>query len=208
MPEGSTVSESNQSVIINDVAGVILAGGKSTRYGKNKALVKINGVSLIERVLCVLSSVFENIYLMTNTPNEYAHLGLPMFEDEIKGLGPLGGIYTALKVIKEEAGFFVACDMPLLNSDLIRYIVKSRGDYDVVIPKIGWKIESLHALYKISCVPHIKKLIDRHEYQIFRFFESVKVKYIEESDVRRIDPELSSFFNINRPEELRRLKAP
>ena len=208
MPEESTVFESGKPGLISEVAGVVLAGGRSTRYGKNKALVKVDGISLIERVLRVLSKIFNNIYLMTNTPHEYAHLGLPMFEDEIKGLGPLGGIYTALKVIEEDYGFFVACDMPLLNEALIRHMVTSRNDFDVVIPKIDWKIESLHALYRTTCLPYIKDMIRRKEYQIFRFFDKVRVKYIEENEVRSFDPQLYCFFNINRPEELRRLKSP
>ena len=100
---------------IKDVTGVILAGGKSLRYGRNKALVKIDGIPLIERVINVMGSLFRHLILITNTPHEYSYLKLPMHEDLIKGLGPLGGIFTALMTIRNEAGFFVACDMPHLN---------------------------------------------------------------------------------------------
>jgi len=189
--------------LYTDVSGVILVGGKSTRYGRNKALVKIGGIPLIERVTHVLQPLFKNVVLITNTPKTYAHLNLPMYQDIIKGLGPLGGIYTALKSISEEAGFFVACDMPTLNPDLIAYMVELWKDHDVVAPKITWKIEALHALYRKSCLPPIEKLIKNGQYQVIRFFDLVSVRYVDENEIKRFDPSLRSFFNINLPEDLK-----
>jgi len=194
--------------IYKDVTGVILAGGKSSRYGTNKALAKINGIPLIENVIRVMGSLFQDLVLITNTPDEYAYLELPMYEDLIKGLGPIGGIYTALNSITNDAGFFVACDMPFLNPDLIRHLVGIRGDFDVVVPEISGKMETLHALYAGRCIPAVRKLIDVHEYQTIRIFPEVSVRYLKENEIRRFDPELRSFFNINRPEELGRLNNP
>jgi molybdopterin-guanine dinucleotide biosynthesis protein A len=142
------------------------------------------------------------VIISTNTPEEYSGLGLPMYEDRIKGLGPLGGIYTLLGVIVTDSGFFVGCDMPSLNPALIRHIVKEREGFDVVIPRIGWKLEALHALYFKTCIPAAKRLIDSGNYQVFRFFPDVRVRHIEEDEIRSFDPELRSFFNINRPEEV------
>lgn len=184
-----------------DITGVILAGGKSSRYGSNKALVRIEGIPLIERVTAVMQSLFEHVFLITNTPEAYAYLGFPMYEDLIKGLGPLGGIYTALTVISNGGGFFVPCDMPFLNPYLIRHMVEIRGNYDAVVPKISEKTEALHALYCKACLPAVKKLIDRREYQIFRFFPEISVRYVEEAEIREFDLQLRSFLNINRPEE-------
>ena len=190
--------------LCTDVTGVILAGGKSRRYGKNKAFVKIDNVPLIERVTKVMESIFQDLVIITNTPDEYAYLKFPMYEDLIKGLGPIGGIYTALSSIKNDAGFFVACDMPFLNSHLIQYMLKIKDDYDVVIPRISGKMEALHSLYARKCLPAIKNLIACKEYQVFRFFPDISVHYVEEKEIRRFDPELKSFFNINRPEELKK----
>ena len=81
----------NPKASLRDVTGVILAGGKSRRFGKNKALVEIDGIPLIGRVVSVMKSVFQHLVLITNTPDEYSYLKLPMYEDIIKGLGPLGG---------------------------------------------------------------------------------------------------------------------
>ena len=192
--------------IYKDITGVILAGGKSSRYGTNKALARINGIPLIEKVIGVMGSLFQNVVLITNTPDEYAYLELPMYEDLIKGLGPIGGIYTALHSIKKDAGFFVACDMPFLNADLIRYMVELRDDFDVVIPEISGKLEPLHALYVGRCIVPVKRLVDLRQYQIFRFFPEVSVRHVKEDEIRRFDPEFKSFFNINRPEELAEVK--
>jgi molybdopterin-guanine dinucleotide biosynthesis protein A len=192
---------------VEDVAGVILAGGKSHRYGKNKALVAVEGVPLIERVADVLGSVFHRVVLITNSPDEYTHLDLPMFEDMVKGLGPLGGILTGLSVITEEAGFLVACDMPFLNPALIRYIIRIRGPSHVVVPRIRGDLETLHALYSRQCLPALWKFVHAGEYQVFRFFKEVPVRYLEEAEIRFHDPDLRSFININRPEDLMTIPA-
>lgn len=187
---------------IKGITGLILAGGKSTRFGKNKALVEMDGVRLIERVIRVMGSVFQRLIIITNTPHEYAYLKLPMVEDLIKGLGPLGGLYTGLESISDETGFFVACDMPFLSEPLIRHMAAIRGDFDVVLPKIDWKIEALHGLYSKRCLPAIKEAIDSQEYQVIRFFPKIRVKYLDENEIRKYDPKLKTFFNINNPQEL------
>lgn len=190
---------------IRDVTGVILAGGRSTRYGKNKALVKVEGLPLIERALGVMEDIFHRVIVITNAPEEYAYLGVPLFRDLIQGLGPLGGIYTGLRMIQDPAGFFVACDMPFLNPHLIRYLVGLRDDFDVVIPRISEKIEALHGLYATRCGDSIERLIQSGTYQVFRFFSSVSVRFVTDDEVRRWDPDLRSFLNINTPDELKRL---
>jgi molybdopterin-guanine dinucleotide biosynthesis protein A len=191
-----------KSSLIKGVTGLILAGGKSSRFGQNKALVEVGGVRLIERVIRVMGSVFQQLIIITNTPDEYAYLKLPMIEDLIKGLGPLGGLYTGLESISTEAGFFVACDMPFLSEPLIRHILECRDEFDLILPKIDWKIEALHGLYNRSCLPAIRELIDSQQYQVIRFFPKMRVKYIGEAEIREYDPELKTFFNINEPREL------
>jgi len=191
--------------LIKDVSGLILAGGESSRYGRNKALVKVNGISLIERVSLVMQSLFQEVRLITNTPDEYTFLKLPMHEDLIKGLGPLGGLFTGLTRMSNDAGFLVACDMPFLNRELIRYIVKMGDNSDVIVPRIAGLLEPLHALYSKRCLPVIKKLIDSHKYQIGQFFPMVLVKYVDEDIVRRFDPKLRCFDNINEPQQLREI---
>lgn len=208
MSDESENSESLSRPVVTTVTGVVLAGGLSSRYGTNKALVKVAGMPLIERTLTVMKSVFQHVVLITNTPAAYSHLALPMYEDFIKGLGPVGGIYTALNVIPEAAGFFVACDMPSLSPALIRYMLSLQGHSDVVVPCIDGKIEALHALYTKRCLSEINRLIHSGIYQVFRFFPNVSVRYVGRAEVQRFDPSLTSFFNINRPDELNKWHDP
>lgn len=185
-----------------DVAGIILAGGKSSRYGCNKALVEFNGARLIERAVRVLKAVFQEVILVTNTPADYAFLDLPMVQDLIRGLGPIGGIYTGLETISSKAGFFVACDMPFLHQKLIRHMLKVREDFDVVVPRMGRFIEPLHALYTKNCLPVIKASIDARQYQVAQCFQALRVKYLQGEELLAFDPGLTSFFNINEPKDL------
>ena len=121
------------------VTGIILAGGMSTRYGADKALAEIRGVPLVERVVRVMAAIFRHVILITNTPKRYDFLNLPMHEDLVKGLGPLGGIYTGLKLMEGRAGFVTACDMPFLSADLVRHMVGVQENFDAVVPKMDWK---------------------------------------------------------------------
>ena len=184
------------------VTGFILAGGKSSRYGSNKALVEVDGIRLIERAVRVMKAVFQRIVILTNTPADYAFLDLPMEGDIIKGLGPIGGLYTGLELMSEEAGFFVACDMPFLNEDLLRHMVTVRGGFDAVVPRMGWMIEPLHAIYTKTCLPVFKGAIEAHDHQIVKCLARLHVKYLEEQELKAFDPELRSFFNINQPKDL------
>jgi len=188
--------------LITGITGVILAGGKSRRFGRNKAFAEVNGRQLIERVIAVLGSVFKELIIITNDPNEYSFLGLPMYEDLVKGLGPIGGLYTGLEKIRDNNGFFVACDMPFMNGDLIRHMAELKNDFDAVVPKIDWKMEPLHALYSKSCLPAIRNLIASEECMINKFFLKIHARFLNENEIRVYDPFLRSFFNINQPNEL------
>ena len=184
------------------ISGVILAGGKSCRFGHNKALVEFNGTRLIERVVSVMRSIFQNTIIISNTPQEYEYLRIPIYEDITKGLGPIGGLQTGLNMIEDDMAFFVACDMPFLNKALIRYIVEAREHYDAVIPRMDWKIEALHALFTKRCLPAIDQTIASGQYQLIAFLDQVRVRYIDEEIIKTFDPELRSFINVNKPQEL------
>jgi len=189
------------SFSFKNVTGLILLGGKSSRYGSNKAFVKIEGMRLVERVALVMKSIFHRVVLLTNTPDEYVYLQIPMQEDLIKDLGPMGGIYTGLMTMSDEAGFFVACDMPFLNGKLIRRMVEVRDDFDAVVPRMGWMLEPLHALYSKRCLPVIQEAIQQRQYHIAKCFTKMRVHYMDEEELRLWDKELRSFFNINKPQD-------
>ncbi len=187
--------------------GVILAGGLSTRYGQNKAFLQIGGVPLIERIAEEMKRVFTRVILVTNQKREFEYLELPMIEDLIKGLGPIGGIYTGLSSISEQAGFFVACDMPLLHKDLIRYMVEVIDNHSAVVPSVGKWVEPLYALYTRSCLGPIKGLIDEKRYQVRLFYDLVPVRYVRADEIRLFCPPDEAFLNINTPEEFARIQS-
>lgn len=189
------------------VAGVILAGGLSTRYGRNKAFLQIGGVRLIEYIAEEMKRVFTHVILVTNQERDFEYLKLPMVEDLIKGLGPIGGIYTGLRSISEQAGFFVACDMPLLHKGLIRYMVEVIDNHAAVVPSVGEWVEPLYALYTRSCLDTVKDLIDEKRYQVRLFYDRVSVRYVREDEIRRFCPPEEAFLNINTPEEFVRIKS-
>jgi molybdenum cofactor guanylyltransferase len=191
----------------NHITGIILAGGSSRRYGKNKSLLKIGGVRLIDNILQKMKTIFKRVILITNEKKRYEYLEVPIVEDLIKGVGPLGGIYTGLISMPDEAGFFVACDMPNINRQLVRYMVGIKGNHEAVVPAVSDKIEPLHAIYFRSCLKSIKHLIDSKHYQVRLFYDSIPVRYVKEDEIRKFCCPTKAFFNINTPDEFAKIKS-
>jgi molybdopterin-guanine dinucleotide biosynthesis protein A len=190
------------------VTGVIQAGGRSTRMGgQPKALMELGGRRIVERVLDAVAPAVDDLLLVTNTPDLYASLGVPMVADVYPDAGSLGGIYAGLKAAPGEAAFTVACDMPFLHPAVVRLVVARAGEGDVVIPRVGGQLETLHACYAKSCLPHIEERILAGRLKIVGFFERVRVIEIAEAEVARHRDPAVAFMNVNTPEELERARA-
>ena len=189
------------------VVGVVQAGGKSTRMGgQPKALLEVGGRRIIERVIEALSPVLGDPLLVTNTPELYAFLGLPMVPDLHPDHGSLGGIYTGLAAVPGEAAFTVACDMPFLHRDLVRLIVERAAAGDVVIPRVGAQFETMHACYGKACLPAMQERLAAGRFKIVGFFDRVSVVAIAEEEVRALRDPAVAFMNVNTPEELERAR--
>jgi len=190
------------------VTGVIQAGGRSTRMGgRPKALIELGGSRIIERVLAALTAVVDDVLLVTNTPELYAFLKLPMVADVYPDRGSLGGIYSGLKAASGETAFTVACDMPFLHADVVRLVVARAGQGDVVIPRVGHQLETMHAAYAKACLPHIDERLLAGQLKIVEFFERVSVVEIAEADVARFRDPRVAFMNVNTPDELERARG-
>ncbi len=185
---------------------IVLAGGRSSRFGTDKAFVKVGDSTIIESLLFLLCPIFDNLIIVTNHPAKHQAFPAKVVEDKIKGLGPLGGIYSGLLASDSEQNFVVACDMPLLNPRLIHYIM-SQARAEVVVPRIKDKLEPLHAVYSKSCIPAIEKQIASGDYKIQNFFAQIDVQYVEEPEIRQFDPNLTSFLNINLQKDLKKIEA-
>ncbi len=181
----------------------VVAGGKSTRMGRDKSFVVLNGRSLIEHVLERTRGLGQaETILIVNQPALYAHLGLPMFADLLPDKGSLGGIYTAIHHSGAPYTLCVACDMPFLNAELLRYQISLAPDYDVVAPRVDHYPEGLHAVYSRACLPAIRARLAADRLKVIGFYQDVRVRYLDEPEWQRFDPEGLSFRNINTPGEL------
>ncbi|QUH20634.1 molybdenum cofactor guanylyltransferase [Alkaliphilus sp. B6464] len=182
------------------VTALVLAGGNSTRMGQNKALLKIGSKSLIEIVVEKLQNLFDEIIVVTNSPENYPMLKNIRFEKDcivtpVKN--SLVGIYTGLLKSSNDHVFVVACDMPFLNMDLVQHMLSELGNEDVLVPFLEGHYEPLHAIYNKRCLYNIKHMIDIGNYKIINLYDDVKTIKVNEKKIRRLDPQLKSFMNIN-----------
>jgi molybdopterin-guanine dinucleotide biosynthesis protein A len=184
-----------------------MAGGESRRMGGvNKALLEVGGSRIVERAASALCHVFPEVLLITNSPDDFQFLGLPMFKDLVPGRGSLGGLYTGLSACKGDYGFLAACDMPFLSEDVIRNMLNMVEGFDVVVPRISGWLEPLHAIYSRGCLPYIEELFQHEDLKILNFFDKAKVREVSEKELRLFDPELRFIMNLNTPEDLQRAR--
>lgn len=192
---------------LQPASAAVLVGGQSKRMGKNKALINIGRDSLVEITINKIRPFFQEIILITNKVESYAHLKISMASDIYKNCGPLGGIHAALKAASYEFVFVVACDMPLIEPSFVEHILKS-GDQnsDIVIPRINDYYEPLHALYSKKCLPAIESCLERGELKAASIWPYVRVKFIEQEEISQFADPLKAFFNINTPGDLNKAK--
>ncbi len=179
------------------VAAFIVAGGKSSRFGEDKTLYPFEGTPLIERVTGVLSRVFTDITIVASDAARFSYLGIPSIPDEVKDLGPMGGLYTALIHAKRPWIFVAASDMPFLDTGLIRYMTTLTGDCDVVVPVIDGYYEALHALYSTRCAGTVARFVRENRRQVISFFPEVRVRNVTEDEIRAHADPARVFHNIN-----------
>ena len=188
---------------LSDITGVILAGGKSRRFGSNKALVFLQGKLLIQHVEDIISSIFNDSLLVTNTPEHYDFLNIPMIKDRYQDMGPLAGIHAALHQISTPRAFVVACDMPNLSPELIQYMCNiNEQDYDVIIPWLEKGQEPLFGIYHKKSLAVIDSCLQQKACQIIRALEDLQVRRVSEQEILAITGDLACFKNINRPADL------
>lgn len=195
-----------------DVAGLILAGGASSRMGRNKALLAWDGEPLVARVHRALAAVAPQCAVIANDPEPYRFLNLPIFPDRQPGHGPLMGLYSGLMAIQAELAVVVAVDMPFLSPDLLRYLISLVPGHDVVIPQAQGRLHPLCAVYRRSaCAPAIAQTLASGKRRLIAFHDQVRVQIVPEQAVARFSPDFRALMNVNTPAELaaaRRLQDP
>ena len=182
---------------------ILLAGGKSTRFEKNKAIAKYNGERLIERIAELLNEHFNQVYLVVDSKEKYSFIkNCCIIEDVIPDKGPVGGIYTGLQASDQKLNYVMACDMPLISGRFIEYIKNWEQDYDVLLPCYNGYIEPLAGIYSKNCLQVIKKNIFENKLSIRDFLKEVNMQSIDESFIKRNFPNKNIFYNINYQKDL------
>lgn len=186
----------------NKLKCAIIAGGKSGRFGSDKSLYSYEGKTLIEHVRDAISPVFNDIVIIANESVKFSFLNLPVIPDIIPGLGPIGGIYTAVQKLDAERIFIFPCDMPFLNTEFIRYMTEIPELYDIVVPSINGYYQPLHAIYSKNCIAAIKRNIDAEDYRMSGFFDGHDIRVVNEEEISFYDDPEKMFRNVNFREDI------
>jgi molybdopterin-guanine dinucleotide biosynthesis protein A len=190
-------------------SGIILAGGLNTRFsGKQKAFLTVGGERIVDRHYRIFRETFDEIILVTNDPVKYLDWDLNIVTDLFPVRSSLTGIHAGLFHSRAPYAFFAACDIPFLKKDVVKAVVAAiTPGIDAVIPETAAGREPLCAAYSTGCLPTVTRHLAKNRLKIQLFLNKMRVKTIPEKRLRRLDPQLLSFFNINSPEDLIRAEA-
>jgi molybdenum cofactor guanylyltransferase len=185
-------------------SGVILAGGLSSRFqGRNKAFFEVNGRRIIDPIVDLFQSVFDDILIVTNTPLDYQRYDATLVSDIFSVRSSLTGIHAGLFYARNPYVFVAACDTPFIRKEIIQLVIsKIRPDIDAVMPETPSGTEPLLAAYAKSTLPVIERHLKQEKFKIKKVFKKLRVVTISKERVLETDPELRSFFNINTADDL------
>ncbi len=191
---------------IPGITGVILAGGESRRMGSDKSLLPIDGARFIDHIYRRMIAVFDEVIIVTNSPDLYADIPCRKVPDIYYAQGSLAGIHSGLCHARNERVFVVACDMPFVSPAVVGRICAHDDNAEVTIPCSDRGLEPLHALYRKSCIPAMERALDAGEKRIISFFPEVRVSEVPPNVLSEEDPQGLSIRNINTPQEYFRLR--
>ncbi|HJT19381.1 MAG TPA: molybdenum cofactor guanylyltransferase [Nitrospira sp.] len=194
----------NDVTFVTDVTGILLAGGKSRRMGRDKRHLSVGDRTLLERSLSALSTVFHEVFVVIAQDSPALGITAAVLRDLVPDCGSLGGLYTGLKQSSTPYVFVVACDMPFLDPRVIRRFLYTKDEWDVVMAKQQRQLHPMHALYSRQCLPVIEEMIWTRDFKIQSMVAhpSLRVRIVEEADLRAIDPAGHGLMNVNTPADL------
>jgi molybdopterin-guanine dinucleotide biosynthesis protein A len=191
---------------MKNISAYILCGGKSSRFGSDKALAMIKGKTLIEIVARELKKIFSEIVLVAEEPGKYSFTGFECITDVYPNRGPLGGIHAALKHASTEKVFIISCDMPLITGEIIGFIAGYKTDKEVVLPKAGAKNHYMCGIYGKKLLPAAEELLKNTKNlsksaSPYDLISKLGIELIDFNTLPGFD--IKYFFNLNSPEELK-----
>jgi len=184
------------------ITGVILAGGESSRYGRNKALEDFQGERLVDRCVAQLKPHTHPLLVVTNDLAPHWGVQATLVQDIVPRQGPLGGILTALVFSPHDWIFVKAVDMPFFAAELLAHMAEHTKHHDVVVPMKNGHYEPLFALYNRRCLPAVLRSLERKDFRVTGFYRKLNVKVLREKHWQRMDPKGLSFKNINTSEDM------
>ncbi len=176
---------------------IILAGGNSSRMGEDKGLMLIKGKPMIKHVIDIVEGVVENIIIVSNN-EEYNQFGYTVLPDEIKGKGPLGGIYTGLLHSKTELNLVLSCDIPYVNANVLNLLISHSKGYDITIPTKDEVTHQLIGVFGSKCIISFKNAIDDNELKLINVFKKLKLNIV---DANQFSERL--FTNVNQKDDIK-----
>lgn len=187
------------------ITGIILAGGKSSRMGRDKGMIYFNGARMIEHVIRALKPCVSSIMIVAND-ERYERFGLQVVKDIIHECGPMGGIYTGLINSSTKLNVTVSCDIPFVSTALIRTLAESPDDKEAVVPFHDEIFEPLCARYRRSVALKMVKHLEAGSLKMNSLLRELDVRAVDPSQVPGFN--LQQFANINTPQELNKYNKP
>ena len=175
--------------------------------GREKALLPLGPVTVIDRVMAAARSLTPNCMLVANDAGRFGHLEGPVHPDLRPGSGPLGGLHTALTLAPSRVVVLLACDLPFVTAEFLRFMVDQLSDHQAVVPRSAGGLENLCAVYTRSCLPAVEQALDRGERRMIAFHPAVTRRILEPCEWRAFDPRGMLFANLNTPEDYQRALA-
>ena len=191
------------------ITGVLLAGGESRRMGRDKSGIEVDGVTTAERTIAAFRLLFADVFAVSKTTGRFAGFGCREVADIFDEMGAMVGVLTALKEAKTDYIFVAACDMPFIDKAVVELIVSKGTGFRAALPLISGKGDPLHALYGRDCFDDMLVFMQKEGRSLNRFIESLpgsQVRYVSEDEIREVDKEALSLFNMNTPEDLEKAR--
>ncbi len=191
-------------------SAIVMTGGRSLRMGADKAKLPWRGITMLEWIVAELAHAFEDLVVVAGLNQDMAGLALPGIARVICDTEPFQGPVRALRVgltaVQAEVAFTCGCDLPFLNPGLAAALCDMTAGHDAAIPMVGGRLQVLHAAYRKSCLPALDAMLQRGERALHKVASALNSRIINEDELRRYDPELLSFFNVNTPEDYGRAR--
>ena len=192
-------------MMIGEVSGVVLAGGKSKRMGMDKRHLSVHGKPLLDRVTSILLELFPEVLLVLAEEDiSRQDDRIRIVTDLIPDCAAVGGLYTGLYHSRYSRVFVVACDMPFINPAVIGLFLQKIDATDIVVAQLVTGLQPLHGLYSKQCLPVLKDMIDARDLRLQNIADKqgLTVHRVPETEIKRVDPQLLSFLNVNSPADL------